>query len=365
MQIKEVEELLDMTSYALRYYEKMGLIHPQRDENGYRNYSNQDILNLKRIRFLRELQIPIEDIQSILNDSHNFQEVLEKHIQSLSSKIHSLEYVQSVCENLKEKDIPLLDAMIDEKIISEENINQKQMVSGLNKIVEYLKPSKTVVIGTRVMPRNFITGVIFMIIASVLTGILFVLGVSREFRYINDVNKVDFMPSFTPSIQSYIIAITVCFIIFFMILYLFTIKQDYIELTDQSISICSRQFQSSTSIFLGMMLRQTKQRNKNYQYSELEKVEIKLVFSTMGGGASGLWRIYVPQFIFHFYDGNIYPIESGVSIGEKTKDAYQILKQKQIDIDTTKDIIGYFEQDEKDGFTYFEDIYHQNGKRVR
>ena len=24
-----------------------------------------------------------------------------------------------------------------------------------------------------------------------------------------------------------------------------------------------------------------------------------------------------------------------------------------------------FEQDEKDGFTYFEDIYHQNGKRVR
>ncbi|MFR6099730.1 MAG: hypothetical protein ACLUIS_06595, partial [Longibaculum sp.] len=71
-------------------------------------------------------------------------------------------------------------------------------------------------------------------------------------------------------------------------------------------------------------MRQTKQRNKNYQYSELEKVEIKLVFSTMGGGASGLWRIYVPQFIFHFYDGNVYPIESGVSIGEKTKDAYQI-----------------------------------------
>lgn len=30
MQIKEVEELLDMTSYALRYYEKMGLIHPQK-----------------------------------------------------------------------------------------------------------------------------------------------------------------------------------------------------------------------------------------------------------------------------------------------------------------------------------------------
>lgn len=52
MLIKEVEDLLQMTSYSLRYYERMGLIHPERDENGYRNYTSQDIQNLKKIRFL-------------------------------------------------------------------------------------------------------------------------------------------------------------------------------------------------------------------------------------------------------------------------------------------------------------------------
>ena len=62
MKIKEVEKQLSISSHALRYYEKMNLIHPQRDENGYRDYNMQDIERLKKIRFLRELEIPIEDI---------------------------------------------------------------------------------------------------------------------------------------------------------------------------------------------------------------------------------------------------------------------------------------------------------------
>ena len=35
MKIKEVEKQLSISSHALRYYEKMHLIHPHRDENGY------------------------------------------------------------------------------------------------------------------------------------------------------------------------------------------------------------------------------------------------------------------------------------------------------------------------------------------
>ncbi|MEG0367157.1 MAG: MerR family transcriptional regulator, partial [Coprobacillus sp.] len=145
MQIKEVEDLLQMTSYSLRYYERMGLIHPERDENGYRNYSNEDIQSLKKIRFLRELEIPIENIEGILNNSISFQEILEKHIKTLSTQIKSLGYVQSVCKDLKDKQIPLLDAMTDEIIINNESIDKNKMVFGLNKVVEYLKPPKTIV----------------------------------------------------------------------------------------------------------------------------------------------------------------------------------------------------------------------------
>ena len=88
MKIKEVEKQLSISSHALRYYEKMHLIHPHRDENGYRDYNMQDIDRLKKIRFLRELEIPIEDIAAILDQSTNFQTVLEHHIQKLDTKIY-------------------------------------------------------------------------------------------------------------------------------------------------------------------------------------------------------------------------------------------------------------------------------------
>ena len=365
MQIKDVEELLQMTSYTIRYYEKIGLIHPQRDENGYRQYTNEDIRDLKKIRFLRDLEIPIEDIENILNHSQSFQEVLEKHLQTLSSKMKSLEYAQSVCEELKEKNIPLLDAMIDEKIIINEKIDQKQMTKGLQRVVQYLKPSQTVVIGARETPIDFIIGVFVMIFTSLICGLGLTFGIANTINYMNRVNKMNILPSYSPSIGVFIIITLVSFLVLFIILYRFVIKQDYIELTDQNVSICSQQFQRPWSIFLGMLLKQTHQRNQNYGYEELSNVDIKLKFSTMSGGKSGLWNIYVPIFIFHFIDGQEYCIESGVSFGEKSQQTYNILKQKQISMNIQKEVQDFFEQSEQKGFDYFEAIYHHNGKRIR
>lgn len=365
MQIKEVEELLQMTSYSLRYYERMGLIHPKRDENEYRNYSNEDIQSLKKIRFLRELEIPIENIESILNDSISFQEVLEKHIKTLSTQIKSLEYVQTVCEDLKDKQIPLLDAMTDEIIINKENIDKKQMIFGLNKVVEYLKPAKTIVIGTRESTREFIKGLMIFAFISVGCGLGFTYGIPNMINSMNIMNRINTLPTFEPSLGIFLIFTSIAFIVSFIVIYRLCIAQNYIELTDQKISICSKQFQSHNSIFLGMMLRQTQQRNKFFDYDELENVEINLLFNTMSGGRSGLWHIYIPEFTFHFVDGSVYKIESGISFGESTKEAYSILKEKRISIDAEELVIDYFEQNEKNGFDYFEQIYHHNGKRVR
>lgn len=90
MQIKEVQEKLKISSYTLRYYEKMGLIQPYRDENGYRNYSEEDIHKIERIMFLRDINVPIEDIKDILNNKVTFQDVLESHIQKVNTEIESL-----------------------------------------------------------------------------------------------------------------------------------------------------------------------------------------------------------------------------------------------------------------------------------
>lgn len=56
MQIKEVQEKLKISSYTLRYYEKMGLIQPYRDENGYRNYNEEDIHKIERIYVFKRYQ---------------------------------------------------------------------------------------------------------------------------------------------------------------------------------------------------------------------------------------------------------------------------------------------------------------------
>ena len=68
MKINEVEKKLNISSYTLRYYEKMNLIKVKRDENGYRHYDEQDIKTLNEIRFLRELEIQIEEKKQIIHD---------------------------------------------------------------------------------------------------------------------------------------------------------------------------------------------------------------------------------------------------------------------------------------------------------
>lgn len=62
MLISEVEELLKISKKSIRYYESEGLIKPERNKyNDYRTYTNDDIENLKKIKFLRELDVSIEE----------------------------------------------------------------------------------------------------------------------------------------------------------------------------------------------------------------------------------------------------------------------------------------------------------------
>ncbi len=67
MTIKEVEEQTGLTRSNIRFYEREKLIEPTRnDKNGYRDYSESDIKNIKKIAYLRTLEISIEDIRNII-----------------------------------------------------------------------------------------------------------------------------------------------------------------------------------------------------------------------------------------------------------------------------------------------------------
>ena len=52
MKTNELEKYMGTTKDTLRYYEKEELISPSRDDNGYRNYSYEDIRIIKKYYYV-------------------------------------------------------------------------------------------------------------------------------------------------------------------------------------------------------------------------------------------------------------------------------------------------------------------------
>ncbi|MFD5392559.1 MerR family transcriptional regulator [Streptomyces sp. NPDC127074] len=60
MKISELARRAGVTAKAVRYYESLGLITPERLSNGYRNYTEDDVRLVREIRTLHRLGIPVE-----------------------------------------------------------------------------------------------------------------------------------------------------------------------------------------------------------------------------------------------------------------------------------------------------------------
>lgn len=77
MTVHEIEQKYKITKKTLIYYEKEGLIKPNRDYNNYRNYSYDDMTRLKYILLLRSMDISINEIKQILNEELSVSDVLK------------------------------------------------------------------------------------------------------------------------------------------------------------------------------------------------------------------------------------------------------------------------------------------------
>lgn len=101
MTIKEAEEQTGLTRSNIRFYEKEKLIQPSRnDRNGYSDYSEKDIENIKKIAYLRTLEISIEDIRNIISDKVSLTEIIEKQAATLQTQIEGLHKAQIICERM-------------------------------------------------------------------------------------------------------------------------------------------------------------------------------------------------------------------------------------------------------------------------
>jgi peroxiredoxin/DNA-binding transcriptional MerR regulator len=66
MKISELARQAGVTTKAVRYYESLGLIAPERLANGYRIYSEDDVRLVREIRTLHQIGIPVERTRPFL-----------------------------------------------------------------------------------------------------------------------------------------------------------------------------------------------------------------------------------------------------------------------------------------------------------
>ena len=113
LKINEVEALVGITKKNLRFYEEKGLLSPRRNsENGYRDYGQEEVDALQRIKLMRKLGVPIEEIRRMQEGAQTVGDGMRRHLITLEREKRNLEEAARLCALLTERETPLgeLDA---------------------------------------------------------------------------------------------------------------------------------------------------------------------------------------------------------------------------------------------------------------
>ena len=113
MKINEVERLVGVTKRNIRFYEAQGLLSPGRNaENGYRDYGDGDIEAIRKIKLLRKLDVPLEEIRKMQQGLLTLTDGLRRHIIQLEREQENLAAMQSLCQELADagEQLSTLDA---------------------------------------------------------------------------------------------------------------------------------------------------------------------------------------------------------------------------------------------------------------
>ena len=93
MQIKEVELLTGMTRANIRFYEKQGLLNrTNRNEYNYRDYTEEDVRQLQRIKLLRRLEVSMEDIKEMKDDVPKMEQMILERLSDLNDSVEKIIY---------------------------------------------------------------------------------------------------------------------------------------------------------------------------------------------------------------------------------------------------------------------------------
>ena len=115
--IKEFSEITNVSSDALRYYDKIGLFHPssRNADTGYRYYTMNDFEAIGVIQTLQSLGMSLEGIKSYIDNKTFFgsYQILKEQLKSIECRIDELSKTKSYLESR----IAFLDSIMDSRDI--------------------------------------------------------------------------------------------------------------------------------------------------------------------------------------------------------------------------------------------------------
>lgn len=101
MTIKELEERTGMPRANIRFYEDEGLLNPKRLPNGYRDYSEEDVLTLEKIKLLRQLQLDIGTIRLVQEGKLTLEQAMFSQLNRLEGDRAMIERAAEVCRGIE------------------------------------------------------------------------------------------------------------------------------------------------------------------------------------------------------------------------------------------------------------------------
>ncbi len=136
MKIKDAEMLTGLSARTIRFYESQGLISVKRNSNAYREYDEENIKELKKIKILRQLEIPIAKIKEFKMGNISLEKVLKEKLDELNKDELELENkkftIEALLKEVKENPNTDLDCYHDDL----EYIKSEEFTEFLNEVKE-------------------------------------------------------------------------------------------------------------------------------------------------------------------------------------------------------------------------------------
>lgn len=132
----EFAKLANVTERTLRYYDKIGLLKPSFVlSNGYRQYTDSDLLKLQKILSLKHLGFSIDEIFPIVLEDQNLKDSFKMQIDLINSRIKHMNAIKDSMESI-------LSTIDDKKINWNNIISLIKLSNDDSNIVEHYKNAK-------------------------------------------------------------------------------------------------------------------------------------------------------------------------------------------------------------------------------